>query len=64
MSGFGKHDKEEHNQEINDASDYLVNSLIPAFARTLSEKYIERTKKNNEKVINSLEVKRNDLAFR
>lgn len=40
-------------REINEASDYLIQSLIPAFARMLNEKFSERARKNNmnEKVI-------------
>ncbi|PRP85823.1 hypothetical protein PROFUN_06015 [Planoprotostelium fungivorum] len=51
MSGFGRLNKEEHNQEINDASDYLITSLVPSFAKRLSEKFAEKTKKSTEKVL-------------
>jgi hypothetical protein len=35
MSGFGKHDKDIHNQEIQDATDTLLNKYIPKFAASL-----------------------------
>lgn len=36
MSGFGKHDSDDHNGELKEATEYLVTKLVPAFAATLN----------------------------
>ena len=42
--GFGKYEKEEHNDEIKEATRFLINTMIPAFAVTLSERFAEKQK--------------------
>jgi hypothetical protein len=67
MSGFGKHDKEEHNREIEKASDYLLESLIPAFVRNLTEKYKDKAQKINMEKVGIFEeismIIRRDFVF-
>jgi hypothetical protein len=36
LSGFGKHDSESHNSEIQEATQFLIEKIIPAFANSLS----------------------------